>query len=679
MLADLSSVHAATARVLEQLERRGRVWVIGDAGTGRSTLASSVVDQVPGALYVQVPEVGPAGAAHILVQLAAGLPAVSERGAVLDDSQPLGPRAERAARALARSGACVVLRLPKSWSPPAPVSGSTAKAFDAELFRVRVFEVLRALLGTDSLRTVLVTSHAYPRSVVPWSAAHDAPVRLTTIPAPWEGLRDPDVWGTYHQHAENLWGAAIATSPPEVTPIELRLGVGLVGLGMRPKRVLAKMRAEQPQGELLASLSTKLQRARRLRDSVLRAALGRAPLAAEAVLRIADLDEVDQPLLTQCLGYGDTRLRISEPVRAALLRDLLPKRPALAEAHLAWADAHRRVDGVAAAAQTTPETAVHWLERVHHTAHAGQAGDSRWRELELDSREFLWERARSLSVDYRAYAEAAALYQRCIEHDDHDAYAWHYLGFNLERAETDPSRAEHAYQSAVRIEPDNPWWNGRNVTFLIRRSKFRAAERTWEQAVARVDPRGDRVRRDPWLAEQLHRHVAAAWLEHARPAIAAEVLEAVPDSIVARSRKLHRLRARLDDALEVDALGSSVYPSSWPIETRWSRPPELPERDPELGELIGWHPARVLAADAGSVSVVAATTEDTLDERRVFERTIDAWTWERASGAPAREATGYVHIGVYRDGELLIRPMVTARSPDGTRAARAPYASLWSS
>lgn len=80
-----------------------------------------------------------------------------------------------------------------------------------------------------------------------------------------------------------------------------------------------------------------------------------------------------------------------------------------------------------------------------------------------------------LSKEEREYATAADLYQRVVDADDQDAYAWEYLGYNLARAaggtRCAPSqrpRIEGALRRATELDPANPLYRGRLLGYLGR-------------------------------------------------------------------------------------------------------------------------------------------------------------------------------------------------------------------
>lgn len=111
--------------------------------------------------------------------------------------------------------------------------------------------------------------------------------------------------------------------------------------------------------------------------------------------------------------------------------------------------------------------------------HAIQSGDA---ELAVETATFYRSDLRSLayelSYEQREFLGAADLYQRIVDVDDEDAYAWEYLAYNLavgsgsELSEEQAERIEKAYERAADLEPNNPLYWGRHYGFLAERGKL---------------------------------------------------------------------------------------------------------------------------------------------------------------------------------------------------------------
>ncbi len=89
----------------------------------------------------------------------------------------------------------------------------------------------------------------------------------------------------------------------------------------------------------------------------------------------------------------------------------------------------------------------------------------------------LREVARRWSAESR-WADAVAVYEKIVQLDEADAYAWEYLGYNLARMDSpaEHPRVEDAYRRAHEIEPSNPLFHGRWLGFRIGRGAATLAE-----------------------------------------------------------------------------------------------------------------------------------------------------------------------------------------------------------
>ena len=67
----------------------------------------------------------------------------------------------------------------------------------------------------------------------------------------------------------------------------------------------------------------------------------------------------------------------------------------------------------------------------------------------------------------RRYGEAAEVFDYIAQKDPEDAYAWEYLAYNLARLDDDAHSTviQRAYETAARLEPTNPLYQGRRLGF----------------------------------------------------------------------------------------------------------------------------------------------------------------------------------------------------------------------
>lgn len=64
---------------------------------------------------------------------------------------------------------------------------------------------------------------------------------------------------------------------------------------------------------------------------------------------------------------------------------------------------------------------------------------------------------------------AARIFERIVQRDPEDAYAWEYYGFNLAQVEPESEMIQRAYERACDLEPSNPLYRGRLLGWRARR------------------------------------------------------------------------------------------------------------------------------------------------------------------------------------------------------------------
>ncbi len=637
-LAHLSAVTDTLARVRDAVSSvPAKVWVRGPTGSGRGTLADRLVQEIPDCIRIDLLGLGEADAViHGLLQWEAALGSIRS-------GEAIPSRAERACEATRERNRVVVLKIPTSWDH----SGRHESA-DHAYHSERLRSALDVILSAADLRLILLTGNRYEPPVWPESAGwHQFELPQAGVdPA---SLQDEARWGAYVEHAR-IVAELLPAAGGQVSPLLLRLAVGVVALSSGTGRSAALQPADlRSPPTLVDKLLSNLARVghEEARAAVARFARARTPLPVDAALAVCRPPRGHEPLFTQCLGYGDHEVRITDDLRRRLHEALAARTPDH-DTHCALADHHRARDGSASPGGAKPEAMRHWLEKTHHLAHGGARARAEWEAQDLREPEFFIDRARALSIEDRDYSSAAELYRKCTQIAPNLDYAWHYLGFNLARAGGGRAEAEGAFRRAVELDPDNPWWNGRLVNFLIDRAHFPGAEKEWAQAKERVDPDGEQIHRSPWLARELHRWVADAWLRHGEIARAREVMRDVPAEIVRGDGDLSRLEHRLRDAEEVRDLGASIHPPAMPIEQRW-KPHNLPERDAHGLQRFEWFPGRVCSASAHQVELVFAVPAEDPANRRLMRKTLSAEEWRLVAGCPAELARGYVEIGTFGD------------------------------
>ena len=448
-------------------------------------------------------------------------------------------------------------------------------------------------------RLVYITDTS--RSVSDLNATEEQVIELEQGEVEFSTVSEP--WGTYMGFADAL--AAAVGQHTRSTPAVWRLAVGAVAMGTSSARVAAM--CARPVPEATRGLSAVIARGavrRGIGAALSRLVLARRPVAQSAIAEMTHLADDQLPLLTQCLGYGDP-LRVPMLVRRTLQTVLSTEGVVGADSyHAAWAELHKRCDGVANPRQSVSSSQMNaWIERVHHLGHAGRAADDTWNQLELPAPEFYWDRGRALS-DQGEFERAAAVYAQCMEAFPDDDYSRHYYAFNRERIGDRSSAVRSAYLAAAELRPGHAWWHGRLVNFLIRAKDFAAARARWRTALLAVDPDGTEVARDTRLAEDLHFWVSEAWLDAGHWREARRIVDSIPDEIRRRAtaRDFAGLGRRIDDAREVEYLSFTQWLSKqigplWESAREWwaqaySRSPDLPAPaaydSPEGGAKFAW-------------------------------------------------------------------------------------------
>lgn len=650
-------------RAIEQVQRLVdggtlRVHVDAGAASGRSVVGRELADD--DLLDVLGPR-HPDMVADALLQV------MTLTGAQAPPAGSLRDRLTWMQKLLSKRNKPVFLRLHNEWA-------TAYREPDASGFHDRAAAWLVALLGPQT-RSQVVLIGAIGQRI----DGEQVPLRIPWVD--WTEVEDRIQW-----HDSNYEAAAFSVRKRcagygRVSPIVYRLAVGRMALGDDLDRIQLDLNRgglqPRPHVDALLSRVQASPRFAELIDPLSRVSRLRRPLPLQAVMEALGLPDGDPDLdlFTACLGYtqADDTVRWSETVLDALrdaLHQGIERQPhAINQHHHALASACKTVDGV-----DEPERAQglaglrYWSEKVHHLACSGELGADEWSKQSGLQNEQLWERARALSWS-GAYAEATELYRRCVRQDPDDAYAWHYLGFNLDKEGTDRGATEHAFEQAVSLQSGNPWWNARWITWLIGQVRYADAERAWEDALGHIDPSG--TRNDPWLVHHFYRHVIAAWLGCGEVGRARAALEALPKKLRASGEAL-ALEAVIVDFEEGFELQGSVRPFGLVGQERWQRR-SLPDHTENGTALRRWYAGQVVRSGDEGVVVRFATAEN--EGRRVVINTLDWETWAQGGGSriPSELGGRFVEIGEYGAGEeslLLIRLLDRVQRPAGDGVGR---------
>ena len=629
-------------RVAKALRNRSHVRIPAAPGSGRTSVAEALQANLPNTTTLRPLDLNAVdGPAMLLLEAAhKNVDAV----AALGQDAPLSVRATAVAEALAGERTLVVL-IPSAWS-----RGPHDPRAQAEPWK-QASAIIDTFHRHPKLKTVLVGAEA------DLAAFHADPKDLErpSLPRPLQSnldaLLDAVAWGTYADAARAL-RQRLHSKGANPYPWRVRLAVGALGLGAELDAVeWALDSTTDALARLLHEAVCAHPEQTALMASIQRFLALRRPTPSNAVSELTGAPKDHLPLLTACLGYGEP-VRSFDTLHQKLCARFLSNHDLPENAHKELGDHYADLDGATAPGGLDQAALQAWGEKAHHWAHAGALRATEWGALELAAPELLWDRGRALS-QARNYEEAAAVYGRCVERFPTDDYAQHYLGFNLERAGLDAAGAEVAYREAVRLNPGNPWWNSRLVSFLIHQARPSAARAAWREALTRVDPDESRVEDGPWLAEHFHFWIVRSWLQVGEPDDAAAVLKRVPDDIIGASPRLSTLAGELADAVEAAQLGHPLYPRSVPYGQRWHSPRIVPAEH-EGHALRAWFPGRVVRVTGESVELVYADPEVT-PPRLAQLTAIPAEDWRRWTDGAPTEVGAHVEVGEYDDGHYAAR------------------------
>ncbi|MEZ4394373.1 MAG: hypothetical protein R3A48_25145 [Polyangiales bacterium] len=529
----LPDVGTWAERILDELRREpGVVYVDGGVGSGRGELVRRLGELEPRVRTLEFLQLTHADATSTaFLECSAMLPAGGRPRLETGSDAELHRTARRVFRSAGELGLVPVLRVPESWE----AASRARPGSDAGERRGR--HLLDALTQSGCT-AVVVADAALSAAALGIDRAHRLPPHVVPLEA-LGAIR----WREYGDAFETL----LAEAPPTLgaSPFAWRLAVGAVALGARPDTALAALRSRPVLPAIAGLLATQIQRST-LDGAVAWMLALRRPLPRADILGASGVDAAQLPLLTDCIGYGEERVRVASAVRAALTTALGDARRATVAQHDALAARYERLDGLADPSALAPEALQAWCEKVHHAAHGSADSRGLWSEQALPSPELYWDRARRLSVEEHDFQGAAEIYRRCVTRFPDDDYGWQYLAFNLQRSKGARAEVEGAFRRSVALAPENPWWNARLVSFLIDDAQPGAALREWDAAVDRIDVDGSQSQRASGLAESFHDWIAEAWHRAGRTHRAAQIMGAIPAEVLERtSAKVRRFAEAL--------------------------------------------------------------------------------------------------------------------------------------
>ncbi len=618
------------------------VWLQGASGTGKTTLALAIEEAA-----------SEQGMTPVLVRPPAGAPesgpiAVGGAIAVLDDGD-FAARPRRYLEGLTKlrfelhqnkDRVVVIADEPSAWS--------RGDAYFSGLAR--------------EATGVLLRDHAWPTIVLD-QASQPAPLRrLETNPLEI----DFSDWGELRDAAEQLSGRLPHQRPRN--PLELAISSALLAWGhavpeiptsaSRLAEILVEVLAARRAGPRLWAVWQRVALARtELPDSVLDE-LGRERL-----------DALSRDTLRHALLDGGGRLHEAARVTVGSENALgTLSSTERTTAHRRLFEYHREQSATAADAAAATR---HGGEALFHL---GEIGDEALVDtvppLFVDQLNAL---GRTLSLKHGDHFSAAAVFARAIDLDQENGYAQHFRGFNLDFQGERRDEVAERYETAIAIDPSNPWWHARQVTFLADTGKLRAAHTAWDRAqsqAAAIDTAG---------FAGLHARVAGALLHQGELSFAEEVLSAVPQWVA--TEETRQLRLALDARFQAQDTGA-VVPAPRSSERWWEKPPRaLAQIDTDGRHLAGWIAGRVEMVDGEGLHLrVAIVDSDTGAPPRLGHTVIDRERWSASclDGAAVESlAPGqFVEIGTYTDEENGERLAIRLVTPDPYRQPAPPLMPL---
>lgn len=489
MQVDLSRALNA-AQTLERTE--GQAAVRGATGSGVHSLADVlaarerwVVLELREAVHV---DATPALMLELLSHLETKV-----RDEFADLAAPDAPA--RLVQALNETNKCFALIVPHDVES---ITGEEALRRPRRNSLLRELTRLRRLLVLGGASSALESVGFSPRTVI-------------ELPFPQRPVNEvPFPSGKFAEAAAQLGSLMNAM---QASPLVWRLAVGLLSLGAHAQGVAAL--CQRSPGEAINGLAAEL--ARRLKDdprllgAVQKLLALRRSINVSALAALTGLPSEDLPLLTHCIGYNEP-VRTSLTVREALRHELgLEKVSGPSQA--AFAAHYKQFDGARSPFQTTsPQQMTAWIERAHHLAHAGSAGQTDWCTLDLPAPELYWDRAFHLSVELHDYVGAAEVYEACARRFTNDDYSAHYAAWNRWLAGERTHAVSDQLGRAVLLAPRHTWWNARHIEALIELGAFSEARAAWARALLHIDPDGSRSRSSESLLRDLYLQVADAWV-----------------------------------------------------------------------------------------------------------------------------------------------------------------------
>lgn len=650
----LAGVEQAVQQTLQALaDGSTTVALTGPAGAGKSAALRTLHERKSFAQFKNIVLVAPPEAEHA----DAGLVGLVELAAQLDHTKLLDEvkrpditwqgKIDSVTRVLKQQAKNTLLLLD---GPFLPQGGE----YISSIFEDRTADLTRTLLAAPGLSKVVATDRS--------ALLQAQEIVVSPRSNPIEVLA-AEHWGSLADSAQavlHAGGQALAG----LSPLDLRLRVGLVAVG---EDASAQATQRSAPHKLVRILLERLGSG----SHTLRKVLGRLAVFRTSIdeyglsdVGVPELDSLSQALVKQVLLFGPpAQLRLHEAIAREAIQEQWLTAHESREAHGIAAHYHHVRFERASERHHIRDAVRNELEEIHHLTQAGDARKLLARSI------FFVEQYDALGKalsQQRNYPDAIPAYERALAHNPADAYAHHYLAYNLDILAQDPLRVEQEFRKAIQYRQDHVWYRGRLINFLLTRGRVTEAHDEWEQALAVLLPSGPST--DSRLYEELHGETARLLLHRGQLDFAWEVLEDVPRAM-REGLPWYRALRRLHDRLRAAARDEEVFPPHLSEEARRNGP-HLLHFESDKQRIERWMPGRISAADEDGVHIrVARLSPDEQDiEFLWYDLTLEEYR-ELAQHLRGREllpAGTFVELIKLRDENefLMSYPPTSFEDPD---------------
>lgn len=313
-------------------------------------------------------------------------------------------------------------------------------------------------------------------------------------------------------------------------------------------------------------------------------------------------------------------------------------------AHRLLANYYKTACGVAATTQ----------ERLENEAeaffHAVKAGRNCIEEFSCHFVEQLNLLGRHLSRYNHDHEAAVQVFRKALQWDSENAYANHYLAFNLDWLARDPETTSRHYEKAIRLRPNHPWFHQRFINFQLALGRGQEAYRGWLRA---LDYFGETESLN--IYRELHLWIVRMALHRGELGFAQDVISRIPQDILRMDLEFSVLLRQFEGQSIAQEFGALV-PAPYLVNGWWKNGPFLLDKRLRSGhELKVWWATRVdeITGDRENMSLRMAAVEMGLDKQPEIFRSemkmedLNSW-FVRPDEI---EVGSFLEIGDYRLGD----------------------------